>query len=117
MKLVRWAAGLVAAVVIIAFAVANREDVVIRFDPLPYELDLPVYALALGALLSGFLLGLLVQWLLGLKARGQARARGRRIAALEAELAALRRSAPAPDTAQRDAAPSGRPLPPPHEAA
>ena len=97
MKFVRWIAGLLVAIVLIAFAVNNREPLSLNFDPLPWSLEVPVFAATLGALLVGFVAGLAFEWLWGIRARGLARSRARRIAALEAEVAALRqRQAPAP---------------------
>jgi uncharacterized integral membrane protein len=103
-KFVRWVAGLLVAVVLIAFAVNNREPLSLNFDPLPWSLEVPAFAATLGALLVGFLAGLAFEWLRGLRARGLARSRARRIAALEAEVAALRQRqaearAPAPPLA------------------
>ena len=90
MKIIRWIAGLLVAVVLIAFAINNREPLSLRFDPLPWSLEVPVFAATLGALLVGFLAGLAFEWLWGIRTRGLARSRARRVAALEAEVAALR---------------------------
>ncbi len=91
MKVLRWIAGLLVTVIVVAFALANRGKVAVGFDPLPYALDLPLYVVVLGALVGGVLFGVVLQWLLGQRTRQLARNRRRRIAALEEEVAGLRR--------------------------
>ena len=46
MKLVRWIVGVPVGVFFVGFAVANRGDVTVSFDPLPFAPDLPLYAVA-----------------------------------------------------------------------
>lgn len=61
--LIRGLLSLLIAAAAILFALANREDVAITWSPLHPPYDLPVFAVALGALLLGFLLGGLFVWL------------------------------------------------------
>lgn len=90
MKLLAWAIAAAVAVVVIAFAVANRGAVPISVEPLPYVLEVPVWVLSVGALAVGFLAGALVRWLLDLKWHRAARRSRRRARALERELAEAR---------------------------
>lgn len=110
MKIIRWTAALLALVIVVAFAVANRDTVSLRFDPLPFLVDTPLYILALGALGVGFFVGGGVQWLFAARWRRLARERKRRIGALEAESEAVRA-----ELARHEAAPEEVriPLPPP----
>ncbi len=112
MKIIRWTAALFALVIVVAFAVANRESVTVRIDPLPFLVDIPLYVLALGALGVGFFVGGGVQWLFASRWRQLARERKRRIGALETETEALRA-----EIARHEAAPEEVqiPLPPPTE--
>jgi uncharacterized integral membrane protein len=90
MKLLSWLLVALVTVVLILFAVSNRETVSLGLWPLPALIDLPLYLVILGTLLVGFLAGELVAWIGGRHWRREAR-RGRdRIAALEVELAAER---------------------------
>jgi len=62
-QLLSWIIGLPAAIVLIAFALANRGAVTISFDPLSgdapwFALSLPVWAL----LFAGIFLGLVIGW-------------------------------------------------------
>ena len=86
MRVVYWAAVAVAAVVLMLFAVSNRTPVSLGLWPLPFAAELPLYLLALGALLAGFLIGILGGWLAGGSRRAELRRARRRIAALEREL-------------------------------
>ncbi len=95
MKYIAWPIAAVVAVVVIAFAVANRGGVSISTAPLPYVLDVPIWTLAVGALAVGFLTGALVRWLLDTKWRLAAGRARRRARALENELARVRERADA----------------------
>jgi uncharacterized integral membrane protein len=90
MKLLSWLVVALVAVVLILFAVSNRETVSLALWPLPALVDLPLYLVILATLLVGFVAGELVAWIGGRHWRREAK-RGRdRIAALERDLAAER---------------------------
>ena len=99
MKLLFWILVGLAAIALALFAGSNRETVSFGLWPLPFALDLPLYLAVLTALLIGFVLGALCAWNGGRRWRRAARRRGRRIAALEHELAATQRAfaLPAPE--------------------
>jgi len=102
-RVLYWAVLPIAAVVLAIFAVSNREAVAIGLWPLPYLVELPLYLLVLLALLLGFVVGEFAAWIAGRHWRREVRRRGRRIAALERELAATQARlqevpAPAPVT-------------------
>jgi uncharacterized integral membrane protein len=78
------------AVVLILFAVSNRETVSVGLWPLPAFVELPLYLVVLGMLILGFILGELVAWIGGSRWRREARRSRRRIATLERELDAER---------------------------
>ena|SRR5690348_9091440 len=88
MRLFHWLVTAPLAVVLIVFAVNNRDAVTLSFWPLPVTLQAPVYLIVLLALLVGFLIGELVAWTNGRRWRQQARHSTRRIAELERALAA-----------------------------
>ncbi len=96
MKLLRWIVGIPIGVFIVVFAVANRHDVTVRFDPLPFAPDLPLYGVAFAGLVLGFVGGVTAAWLGGHRTRRDARANKRKAATLERDLA------------RRDAAPETR---------
>lgn len=87
-RLVYWFVTAALALILIIFAVSNREEVAIGFWPFELERPWPLYLVVLLALLIGFLLGEIVAWMNGRRWRREARARARRIEALERELAA-----------------------------
>jgi lipopolysaccharide assembly protein A len=96
-KLIHWLVTLPLAVILIIFAVSNRDSVVVTFWPLPVVLEAPLYLVVLLALFAGFLAGELVAWINGRRHRREARRRARRIAALERELDATQAKLPKKD--------------------
>jgi uncharacterized integral membrane protein len=81
-----WIITIPVALVVVSFAVSNRDPVELALWPLPNTLVAPTYLAALIALLVGFLLGGLIAWSAQRRYRGRARVRGSRVAELEREL-------------------------------
>ena len=82
--------GLVALIVIVAFAVANRTPVDVSFAPLPVTIELPLYGAFLFGLIVGVLVGGIGVWLGGLAARHRARRLRNKVWALENQLNLLK---------------------------
>jgi uncharacterized integral membrane protein len=83
--LVSWLLLAPLAVLMIAFAVANRASVEIRFDPLPFAVEAPLFAFAYFCIFIGLVCGGLAAWLAGARWRRLARARGRELSRVVAE--------------------------------
>ena len=86
------------AVIIIAFAVANRQIVTVSLDPFSAEhpaasLTPPLFALVIVLLILGVLIGGIAAWLRQSKWRRTARRLEREIADLHIEIEALKRIA------------------------
>ena len=94
MKLLFWIIVALIAVGLALFAVTNRQAVSLGFWPLSLTLDLPLYLAIIAAMLIGFVAGALCAWIAGRQRRREVRSRGRRIAALERELAATQAQLP-----------------------
>jgi len=82
------------AVLITAFAVANRETVTVSFDPLSggepaASVSLPLYALIILLLIAGVIIGGVASWLGQGKWRGAARRFERELRMLRGKLAAM----------------------------
>jgi uncharacterized integral membrane protein len=92
-RLLRLLLGLVALIVIVAFAIANRTPVDVSFAPLPITIELPVYGAFLFGLIVGVLVGGLGVWLGGLGKRRQARKMRSQVWALETQLKRQREQA------------------------
>ena len=88
MRLFHWLVTAPLAVVLIIFAVNNRDSVTLSFWPLPVTLQAPLYLVALLALLVGFLIGELIALTNGRRWRRQARHSAKRVSELERALAA-----------------------------
>jgi len=63
MKFVNTFIGAVVALLVILFAVSNRETVAVELWPFPYQLSLSLYAVILLAVLMGFVAGVIALWL------------------------------------------------------
>jgi uncharacterized integral membrane protein len=101
------------AVIIIAFAVANRQEVMISFDPFDASqsaysrttwLFVPIFA----ALIIGVLIGGLASWLRQGKWRGAARRFERELQVLRGKLAALEGMEESPRGVRREVDPPPR---------
>ncbi len=78
MRLFHWLVTAPVALVLIVFAVTNRDAITLNFWPLPVTLQAPVYLIVFLALLAGFLIGELVAWINGRRWRREARHSARR---------------------------------------
>ena len=92
-RLLRLLIAIVALVVIIAFAIANRGIVQVGLAPLPTTIELPVYGVFLLGLVLGVLAGGIGVWLAGHAKRRAARKVRNRAWALENQLNVLKREA------------------------
>ncbi len=95
------------AAVIIAFAVANRQAVMVSFDPFSstapaYAATLPLFAVLMAVLILGVLIGGAAAWLRQGKWRRSARRLDAEVRGLHDEMEGLRRRA---TTAERPAEP------------
>jgi uncharacterized integral membrane protein len=85
------------AIVIIAFAVANRQKVTISFDPFSSDMAAasvtrPLYQMIIAVLIVGVVIGGVAAWLRQAKWRRVARRLERELETLRGEVASLRRS-------------------------
>ena len=95
MRLILWLVVLLLAVYSAFFAVNNRGSLTLDFDPVPYSLDLPIFAGVLGAILIGLIVGGVAAWLRQGKWRRETRKLRRDVRGLEAELEQIRAQAAA----------------------
>lgn len=85
MRFLRGLIGAVLLVLMVVFAVANRQTVTINTDPLPFAVDLPLYLLVFATLFAGLVLGVLAgkwnAWAAGRRRRAKQQAEARSAAA------------------------------------
>ncbi len=86
MRLASWVLAIAVAIGFAAFAVANREWVEVSLAPLPIAFGLPLFAIIIGGLFLGTIIGGAAVWLSGAKHRRLARRTRRRAGQLEREL-------------------------------
>ncbi len=101
------------AILIIAFAVANRHLVTVSFDPFSgnepvASVTLPLFALIIVLLIIGVLIGGFASWLRQGKWRGSARRFERELQQLRGKIAALEGDAVKPRPAAEETTPPGR---------
>ena len=89
-RIVLWVVLGLIALVLLLFAISNMQTTVLRFWPLPFELEAPLYLVTLILLIGGFLLGHLLGWITQGRWRRAARSEKRRAEVLQAQLDALR---------------------------
>lgn len=89
-RIVRLLLGLALVLLIMDFAVTNRTSVEVSLAPLPIVLPLPLYAVFLGGLVIGAIIGGLMLWVGTLTRGNEARRLKSRVWALENQLNILK---------------------------
>ena len=90
-KLIRILLAVIVGLVLIVFAVVNRDPVEVSFYPFPASLEAPLVAVALVFLFLGVLAGGFVAWLNAAATRRRNRELRRRNDALDTQVRGLRR--------------------------
>jgi uncharacterized integral membrane protein len=91
-----WIIVVPVVIVLVTFAVMNRQEINLDLWPLPWATPpVPVFALLFGGLLVGFGGGVFVMWRHGAAGRRRNRDLSRQVNIQTSELDKLRRSAPA----------------------
>jgi ABC-type multidrug transport system fused ATPase/permease subunit len=90
-RILRWIVGLPIAIVVIGFAVANRQWTRLSLDPFSstspvLSINMPLWALFIFGVFIGILVGWIVAWFANGKWRKLARERRDEIAKLQSEL-------------------------------
>ena len=94
LQFVKWGVLLLLAVVMVAFAIANRQLAVVRLDPLPVDVQpLPLFVIVFAAMLVGLILGGTAAWWRSLRWHRRAAQERQRAERLDRELAAAQRQA------------------------
>jgi uncharacterized integral membrane protein len=94
-RIVRWIIGLPIAILVIAFAIANRQWTRLSLDPFsstsPFmSIEMPLWALFIGGVFIGIMIGWVGSWLAQGKYRKLAKDRAREIATVHGELEAAK---------------------------
>ncbi len=63
MRFLTWLIAAPVAVLIVAFAVANRGLTEINLSPFPFIIDIPIWSVAVGAVLFGIIVGSCARWI------------------------------------------------------
>ncbi len=100
-RILRWTIGLPIAIVVVSFAVANRQWITVSFDPFSRDapfaaIDMPLWALFFGGAFFGLIAGWIACWTSQSKWRRSARETRRELARAQQETSQLRRETPLP---------------------
>jgi putative membrane protein len=85
-SILRWIVALPLAVLAVLFALAHRQDVAFTYSPFHEPVTLPLYALALGLLGAGIVMGAVATWIGMHRVRKERRAAQKSVKRLEQEL-------------------------------
>lgn len=116
MRQLGWIVGGIVTVLAVVFAVHNYSKQTVNLWPLPYNIELPLYALVLFAVALGFVIGSFLTWVSESRWRRLARKRGRRLSQLEKQVGAVEpaaENARSPATLPATTTPSGNAVLPP----
>lgn len=86
-----WIVTVPIALLIILFALMNRQQVALSLWPLPWDIVAPLFLFTLGAIVFGFLFGALTAWFSGGATRQKLRAAHRALSETRDELARVKR--------------------------
>ncbi|MGI9416276.1 MAG: lipopolysaccharide assembly protein LapA domain-containing protein [Geminicoccaceae bacterium] len=89
-KIFRLLLGLIGLVIVVSFAVSNRQNVEMTLWPLPNSLDVQLFWVFLFGLVVGAVLGGLGAWLGGMRRRREGRQMRRKADNLEGQLRVIR---------------------------
>jgi uncharacterized integral membrane protein len=95
MRRLSWIITIPFTIIVVVFAINNRDPVTVSLWPLPWIAQLPLYLVVLGSLLVGFLVGAAIAWLSAGRRRHEARVTAERLRGASAELTRLKRQQPA----------------------
>lgn len=87
-----WIITLPVALLVILFALMNRQEVTLSLWPLPWDIAAPLFLFTLGAIVFGFFFGALSAYLSGATTRRKLRAANRALSDVKDELAILKRN-------------------------
>src|SRR5262249_51442902 len=111
---IAWIVTVPFALLLLSFAISNREAVTLGLWPLPFRIDAPLYLVALLPLLLGVLIGGLVLWFARFATGLRMRRLETKLAATQKDLEGLKSSRQrpgAPATANRNGDPARPALP------
>ena len=91
MRYVSWIITVPIILLIVLFALSNRETVTLALWPLPFVLDLPVYLAVLVPAAVGFVIGGSVAWASAARARKEVKRRRSQVAELSEEVVRARK--------------------------
>jgi lipopolysaccharide assembly LapA-like protein len=101
-RILRWTIGLPIAIIVVSFAIANRQWITVSFDPFSRDapfaaMDMPLWALFFCGVFFGLIAGWIACWIAQSKWRRSARDTRRELARTQSEASELRREVPPVD--------------------
>jgi putative membrane protein len=99
-----WIITIPITVIVVIFALANRQPVQLDLWPFEISFAMPLFLLVLGCLLVGFFVGATVMWVSDGRVRRRERENRSKVRALESEMQKLKTREASPERSQLSAA-------------
>ncbi|MEQ1522084.1 MAG: LapA family protein [Aestuariivirga sp.] len=101
-RILRWTIGLPIAVIVVSFAIANRQWITVSFDPISRDapfaaMDMPLWVLFFCGVFFGLIAGWIACWIAQGKWRREAKGTRKELARSQLEASDLRREVPPVD--------------------
>jgi uncharacterized integral membrane protein len=101
-RILRWTIGLPIAIIVVSFAIANRQWITVSFDPFSRDapfaaMDMPLWVLFVCGAFFGLIAGWIACWIAQGKWRRAAKDTRRELARTQSEASELRREIPPVD--------------------
>ena len=91
MRFLTWLIAIPVALIIIVFAISNRTPAIIDLSPLPFIINVPIWAIAVGAVLFGIIVGSAIKWMLDHRRRVVSISRARKLQSAQKQINLLQK--------------------------
>ena len=91
MRFLTWLIAIPVALIIIAVSISNSTPAIIDLSPLPFIINVPIWAIAVGAVLFGIIVGGSIKWMLDHRRRVVSISRARKLQSAQKQINLLQK--------------------------